>query len=149
MVNKNLSNTEMVEILLIEDNKADILLMQKALVKTDLKTSITVIRNGDDAIKYLTNNIIEHNNIPNLILLDLNLPKKDGFEVLKEIKSNNNLKRIPVIILTASSSKEDINKAYDMSANSYIVKPVKFRDFILVVQRLKDFWVNTVELPNV
>jgi chemotaxis family two-component system response regulator Rcp1 len=141
-------NMNLLDILLVEDNPGDVRLTQEALKENKLHNSLHVARTGMEAMAFLRR---EGEYVdaprPGLILLDLNLPKKDGREVLAEIKNDENLKRIPVVVLTTSKAEEDILKTYDLHANCYITKPVDLDRFIKVVQSIKDFWFAIVELP--
>lgn len=138
-----------VNILLIEDNEGDILLTLEAMKQARLCNEIEIVRDGDTALKYL-NKEAEFKNAktPDIILLDINLPKIDGLEILNHIKNDEKLKVIPVIMLTTSDSETDILKSYQNHANCYITKPVNFLNFIEVIQTIKDFWINIVQLPN-
>jgi len=138
-----------VEILLVEDNPGDVRLTQEALKESDVKSNLYSVMDGADAIKYLTKEG-EYANVkkPDLILLDLNLPKKDGKEVLSLIKSDEDLKLIPVVVLTTSNAESDIFKTYDLHANCYITKPVDFNHFIQVIKSIEEFWLNVVRLPS-
>jgi len=146
MENENVKKP--IEILLIEDNPADARLVVEVLKDSKIKNRIHVIEDGVNAMDYL-NQKGEYNKAPrpDIILLDLNLPKKDGRDVLKEIKGNSKLKCIPVVILTTSSTKEDINQTYNNHANCFITKPVDFDQFLKVVQSIEDFWLTGVKLP--
>ena len=138
----------MTNILLVEDNPADARLIEEVFKDTDLKNKIYVVKDGVEAMHFL-NNVNEYSNAPNpdIILLDLNLPRKDGREVLKEVKENENLKSIPIVILTTSSASEDVVKTYRNHANCYITKPVDFDQFLSVVTAIEDFWLKVVTLP--
>ena len=138
-----------IKILLVEDNEGDIVLTIQALKKANVANGFSVVRDGDEALKYLRK-IGEFENAvtPDLILLDINLPKIDGMEVLAEIKKDENLKIIPVVMLTTSDSENDIVKSYNNHANCYITKPVDFNKFMEVVQMIKDFWISIVKLPK-
>lgn len=137
-----------VDILLVEDNRGDVLLTEKALQDAKVRNNLYVARNGVDALRFLHKEG-EHAGAPrpDLILLDLNLPMKDGREVLAEIKGDPGLKRIPVVILTTSRAEEDILKAYDLNANCYVTKPVNFEQFMHVVRSIECFWLSIVKLP--
>lgn len=138
-----------IEILLVEDNPDDVLLTEEVLTEAKVKNHLHVVENGEEALDYLyKRGEYENVNRPDLILLDLNLPGKDGREVLVEVKENDDLKRIPVVILTTSRAEEDIFKMYQHHANAYITKPVDFDQFIKVVQTIEDFWLTIVRLPN-
>ena len=138
-----------VEILLIEDNPGDILLTQKSLSDSKLMNNLHVVKDGEEAIGYLHKEGGFANAIrPDLILLDLNLPKKSGHEVLEEIKSNKDLKCIPVVILSTSTSEKDILGSYNNYANCYIAKPVDLTQFQTIVKSIEDFWFSIVTLPT-
>ncbi len=137
-----------VEILLIEDNPADARLVVEVLKDSKIKNKIHVIEDGVTAMDYLhQEGNYKNTSRPDIIMLDLNLPKKDGREVLKEIKDHPKLKCIPVVILTTSSTREDINQTYSNHANCFITKPVDFDQFLKVVQSIEDFWLTGVRLP--
>jgi len=137
-----------IEILLVEDNPGDIRLTKEAFKIGKINNNMHVTMDGEEAMDFL-NRRGSHTDAPrpDIILLDLNLPKKDGREVLKEIKSDENLKSIPVVILTTSSSEEDILRTYDLHANCYITKPVDLDKFLAIVQMIEDFWLTVVKLP--
>lgn len=140
----------MAEILLVEDNPGDILLTMEAFKECVHKHNITPIKDGVEAIKYLKKQEKYKDAVtPDIILLDLNLPKKDGREVLNEIKADEKLKEIPVIILSTSKNENDIIKSYELNANCYISKPVELESFINVITEIENFWFNTVRLPNI
>jgi chemotaxis family two-component system response regulator Rcp1 len=137
-----------VNILLVEDNPADVLLTAEALREGGVSHELNVVNNGTDAIAYVrSQGKYSDSVLPDIILLDINLPKKNGFEVLAELKEDPELKRIPVIILTTSSAKQDIAKAYDLHANCYIVKPIELDDFFGILKSIEDFWFTIVKLP--
>lgn len=137
-----------VEILLVEDNPGDVRLTEEALKESKILNNLNVVYDGVEAMKYLKKEgEYENRKHPELILLDLNLPKKDGREVLAEIKEQDDLKRIPVVILTTSEADEDIMKTYNLHANCYITKPVDMEQFIKVVKTIGDFWFSIVKLP--
>jgi chemotaxis family two-component system response regulator Rcp1 len=135
-------------IFLVEDNKADIRLIQEALKTSLLPHQVITVRDGVEAMNYLHQEG-EYANAPrpDLILLDLNLPKKDGREVLAEIKSDPQLKRIPVVILTTSKNQDDIFHSYDLHANCYITKPRNLSQLFQIIQSIEDFWFSTATLP--
>ncbi len=137
------------EILLVEDNPGDVRLTEEALKESDIPTNVNVAVDGEQAISYL-NGEHEYANSPkpDLILLDLNLPKKNGLEVLEVIKEKERLKHIPVVIITSSEAEFDISKSYNLHANCYITKPVEFDDFNNVVQNIVKFWFSIVKLPK-
>ena len=137
-------------ILLVEDNEGDIILTLEAFKEAKIINSIDVVRDGELALRYLAKeNEYSKVDTPDLILLDINLPKIDGIEVLNAVKKDPKLCLIPVIILTTSDDEKDILKSYKASANCYITKPVNYNNFMDVIQTLKDFWINIVKLPNV
>ena len=137
-----------IEILLVEDNIGDIRLTQEAFKEIKINNVLHVVRDGEEAMKFLNHEgNYEDSPRPDLVLLDLNLPKKDGREVLAEIKSDPVLHRIPVVVLTTSDAETDIVKSYDLHANSYITKPVGLKAFVAVIKALEDFWFRTVKLP--
>jgi two-component system, chemotaxis family, response regulator Rcp1 len=136
-------NYKRVEILLIEDNPGDVRLTTEALHDGKFYNNLSIVGDGEEALAYLWKKGQYAKAIrPDLILLDLNLPKKDGRQVLEEIKSDIDLKRIPVVILTTSRAEEDIFKAYNFYANCYITKPIMFDEFIKVVKSIEDFWLK-------
>lgn len=138
-----------IEILMVEDNPGDIRLTQEALKKNKLKNVLHSVDNGVDALAYLRREgEFKTRNRPDLIILDLNIPKKNGMEVLKEVKEDPILRRIPVVILTSSRAEEDIIRGYSLHANCYITKPVDLGKFIEVVKVLDDFWLEIVRLPK-
>jgi chemotaxis family two-component system response regulator Rcp1 len=137
-----------VEILLVEDNPGDVRLTRESLKDSKLLNHISVVSDGEEAMAFLRREgeYVEAPR-PDLILLDLNLPKKDGREVLAEIKTDEQLRRIPVVILTTSSAEQDILKTYDLHANCYISKPVNLDQFSSVVRAIEEFWFTIVKLP--
>lgn len=137
-----------IEILLVEDNPGDIRLTREGLKEGRIFNNLSVVEDGVAAMAFLRREG-EYADAPHpdLILLDLNLPKKDGREVLKEIKSDPKLRRIPVVILTTSRAEEDIKGTYNQHANCYITKPVNFDQFVNVVKSIEDFWLTIVRLP--
>jgi two-component system, chemotaxis family, response regulator Rcp1 len=138
-----------VEILLVEDSPGDVRLTEEALKEAKVLNRLTVASDGVEAMEALRGQgRFTQTPRPDIILLDLNLPRKDGREVLKEIKNDPSLKRIPVVVLTTSRAEEDVVRAYDLHANCYITKPVDFRQFIAVVQSIEDFWLAVVKLPG-
>ena len=140
---------EVVEILLVEDNPGDVRLTQEVLRDGKVRNNMSVVMDGVDAISFLQQTG-EYAGAPrpDIILLDLNLPKKDGREVLAEIKADPNLKHIPVVVLTTSSAEQDIFRSYDLYANCYITKPVDLDQFIKVMKSIEDFWLTIVKLPR-
>ncbi len=138
-----------INILLVEDNPGDVRLTQEAFREGNMKVNLDVARDGVEAISYLRQDAMFPDAItPDLILLDLNLPKKDGREVLAEIKNDPDLKRIPVVVLTTSNAEADILKTYNLHVNCYINKPVDFDRFFEIVQKIEDFWLTTAVLPS-
>ena len=138
-----------IEILMVEDNPGDVRLTQEALREGKVRNHIHVLTDGVEALAYLRRQGRYANaSRPDVILLDLNLPKKDGREVLAEIKVDPNLLRIPVVILTSSEAEEDILKAYNLHANAYVAKPVGLEQFIAVVRQIEGFWLEIVKLPD-
>ncbi|PZX62835.1 response regulator [Hydrotalea sandarakina] len=134
-------------VLLVEDNEGDVLLTTEALRSGRLVKKISVVRDGKSAIDYLSDSANLSIELPDLILLDINLPKKSGHQVLQFIKNSENLKQIPVIMLTTSSAERDIETAYKNYANCFITKPVDVQDFINAVKEIENFWMNIVTLP--
>ncbi len=137
-----------IEILLVEDNPADVRLTIETLKEEKLRNNLNVVTDGVEALAFLRRQG-KHANAPrpDLILLDLNLPRKDGREVLDEIKTDENLKSIPVVVLTVSESEGDILKSYNAHANCYITKPLDLAQFSRVVKSIQDFWLSIVKLP--
>lgn len=139
-----------INILLVEDNPGDIRLTREVLKEGKIKNLLQVVTDGEQAIHYLKKvGDYKHAVTPDIILLDLNLPKKDGREVLSEIKADPRLLLIPVIVLTTSSAEKDILNMYSHHANCYITKPVDFTQFITVIQSIENFWLSIVILPVV
>lgn len=138
-----------VHILLVEDNEGDIVLTKDAFEEGKLKTQISVVKNGQDALDFLfQRGNFEKAEKPDLILLDINIPIINGLEVLHEIKTDERLKVIPIIILTTSSNEKDITKAYQNHTNSYIIKPIKFEDFLKAVLKIEEFWLQLSTLAK-
>jgi len=137
-----------VEILLVDDNPGDIRLTQEAFKESKIINNLNVVEDGAEAIDFLKK-VGKYENVstPDLILLDLNLPKKNGREVLAEIKEDKILKLIPVVILTISTAEEDILKSYKLHANCYITKPVDMNQFIKIVRSIENYWFSIVKLP--
>lgn len=138
-----------IEILLIEDNPGDVRLTREALQEGKIINSLSVVGDGEQAMDFLH----QRGNFaaaprPDLILLDLNLPRKDGREVLAEIKADPALRHIPVVVLTTSRAEQDILQSYNLHANCYITKPVDFQQFISVVESIQNFWLTVVKLPT-
>lgn len=138
-----------VEVLLVEDNPGDVRLTQEALKDGRVLVNLTVAADGVEAMEVLKRRGQYNEKVrPDLILLDLNLPKKNGREVLEEIKADEELKRIPVIVMTTSKAEQDIYKAYNLNANCYVTKPVDLDEFLNVVRSIEDFWLTIVTLPR-
>jgi chemotaxis family two-component system response regulator Rcp1 len=137
------------DVLLVEDNDADILLLKEALEETKNDIHPHVIHNGMQAILYLRgNDPYTDAPRPDLIILDLNLPRYNGFKVLTEIKQNDSLRQIPVVVFSTSQAREEINQCYQLNANCFITKPSNLDDFFEVVKKICDFWFSTVQLPD-
>jgi two-component system, chemotaxis family, response regulator Rcp1 len=138
-----------IELLLVEDSEPDVRLTQEALHEAKVKNRLWVVDDGVEALAFLRRQgQYAEMPRPDLILLDLNLPRKDGRQVLLEIKNDETLKRIPVVILTTSKNEEDVLRAYDLHANCYITKPVDFNRFMEVVKSIENFWLTVVRLPE-
>jgi two-component system, chemotaxis family, response regulator Rcp1 len=137
-----------IEVLLVEDNPGDVRLTREALKEGKVRNNLHVVADGVEAIAFLKKQGPFAGAVrPDVILLDLNLPRKDGREVLEEIKADASLRHIPVVILTSSQAEQDIVRAYDLHANCYVTKPVDFEQFITVVRSIEDFWFTIVKLP--
>lgn len=137
-----------IDILLVEDNPGDVRLTQEILKESKVRNNLMVVDNGLDALTLLRREGRYRDAArPELILLDLNLPRKDGREVLAEIKRDDQLRRIPVVILTTSKADEDVLRTYDLHANCYVTKPVGLEQFVTVVKSIHDFWLAIVKLP--
>ncbi len=142
-------NLNFIRILLIEDNPGDVRLIRESLKENKFFAELKVISDGEEAMEYLKETIQStENGLPDIILLDLNLPKKDGRDVLKEIKQDEELKKIPVIVLTSSKAEEDILRSYQNYANCFISKPVDLDNFIKVISTIENFWLTIVKLPE-
>src|SRR3712207_4221886 len=138
-----------VEVLLVEDNPGDVRLTQEALKEGRVMVNLTVAADGVEAMEILNRKgEYKEKPRPDLILLDLNLPKKNGREVLLEIKADAELRRIPVIVMTTSKAEQDVHRAYNLNANCYITKPVDLDEFLNVVRSIEDFWLTIVTLPR-
>ncbi len=137
-----------IEILLVEDNAGDARLTVEILKDAKVRNNLSRVADGVEALEYLRRGgRYSQAPRPDLILLDLNLPRKDGREVLAEIKADDNLRRIPVVVLTTSDAEEDILRAYNLNANCYVTKPVDLDQFLRVVKTIKEFWLTIVKLP--
>ena len=143
-----MDNGKLIEILLVEDNPGDVRLTLEAFREGKVRNKINVVNDGIDALAYLRKEgKYADVSRPDVILLDLNLPRKDGREVLEEIKKDPNLSRIPVVILTTSQAEQDVLQTYNLHANCYITKPVDLEQFTTVVKSIDTFWFNVVKLP--
>jgi CheY-like chemotaxis protein len=137
-----------VEVLLVEDNPGDVRLTQEAFRNNKIHIHLSVVEDGVEAMAYLRREGRYSGAVlPDLILLDLNLPRKDGRKVLEDVKGDSELRRIPVVILTTSTAEQDILKTYEFHANCYITKPVDFEQFLRVVKAIEDFWLTIVKYP--
>ena len=137
------------ELLLVEDNPGDVRLTREALKSGEVAVNLNVARDGVEALDFLRRRgTFAAAPVPDLILLDLNLPRKNGREVLSEIKSDPELRRIPVLVMTTSRADQDINRAYSLNANCYITKPMDLDEFLRIVRSIEDFWLKTVTLPS-
>ena len=138
-----------IEILLVEDNLGDVRLTQESLGEAKVRNNMIVASDGIEAMTYLRREgEYADATRPDLILLDLNLPRMNGFEVLDAIKEDSDLKRIPVVVLTTSQAEQDIIRSYNLYANAYVTKPVDLEQFIHVIKSIEDFWLEVVKLPN-
>jgi chemotaxis family two-component system response regulator Rcp1 len=144
-----MKNYKPINILLVEDSLADIRLTQEVFKEGKINNILNVVMDGEEALLYLRKSG-KYKNVetPDLVLLDLNIPKKDGRQVLADIKTDNNLKVIPVIILTTSAAEQDIFNTYSHHANCYIMKPVNLEQFIKVIRSIEEFWLTIVKLPK-
>lgn len=138
-----------IQILLAEDNPDDVELMREALVESKLDIGVHAVSDGVEAMAFLRRETpYENAPKPDLLLLDLNMPRKDGREVLKEVRADSNLRGLPVVILTTSQAEQDISDAYELCANCYVSKPVDFEQFMKVVGAIEQFWFTIVKLPT-
>ncbi|MBU2995272.1 response regulator [Cellulophaga baltica] len=138
-----------ITILLVEDNEGDVLLTTEALADCKITNKLKVVNDGEEALNFIfKKGEFENEPTPNMILLDVNLPKKNGHEVLQKIKSSDEYRHIPIIMLTTSSSVVDVKKAYANYANCFITKPVESHHFINAVKEIESFWINIVQLPK-
>jgi len=138
-----------IEVLLVEDDPGDVLMTREAFEEHKVRNRLTVVSDGAEALAYLRREG-EYADAPrpDLVLLDLNLPRRDGREVLAEVKADDDLRRIPVVVLTTSQAEEDIVRSYDLHANAYVTKPVDFERFVQVVRSIDDFYFTIVRLPS-
>ncbi len=145
----DMSNTEPIEILLVEDNPGDARLAAEALNENKVRNNLYHVKDGVEAMRFLRRQA-EYADVPlpDLVLLDLNLPRKDGHEVLKEMKGDAELRPIPVVVLTTSAAERDLIKSYNLHANAYVVKPIGLDEFVEVVQAIEEFWLSIVKLPR-
>ena len=144
-----ISDMRPIEILLVEDNPGDVRLTQEALGEAKVRNNLAVARDGVEALSYLRREApFEDAARPDMVLLDLNLPRKDGREVLAEIKADPELRRLPVVVLTTSSAEKDVLESYNLYANCYITKPVDLDQFVSIVSSIEDFWLTIVKLPT-
>jgi CheY-like chemotaxis protein len=138
-----------IEVLLVEDDPGDVLLTKEAFADNKVKNNLNIVSDGEEATAYLRRQgVYADAPRPDLILLDLNLPRKDGREVLRDIKADPDLRSIPVVVLTTSEADEDILNSYALHANAYVTKPVDFDSFIRIVRQIDDFFVTVVKLPR-
>jgi CheY-like chemotaxis protein len=144
-----MENPRPIEVLLVEDSEGDIRLTKEAFLDADVRVNLSVARDGEQAMAFLRRQG-QYANAPqpSLILLDLNMPRKDGREVLAELKSDPELKMIPVVVLTTSDAESDVSKSYGLHANGYVTKPVDLGKFLDVIHRIEDFWLDLVRLPR-
>jgi CheY-like chemotaxis protein len=142
------SSSEPIEVLLVEDDPGDVLMTQEALADYKIANRLSVVTNGEDAIAYMRREgQYADAPRPDLVLHDLNLPRRNGREVLREIKDDPDLRRIPVVILTTSEAEEDVLASYQLHANAYVRKPVGFTEFVEAVRAIDDFFITVVRLP--
>jgi CheY-like chemotaxis protein len=138
-----------IEVLLVEDDPGDVLLIREAFEFNKVHNNLNVVNDGEQALDYLRGiGAYEGSTRPDLVLLDLNLPRKDGREVLAEAKSDPDLRAIPIVVLTTSEAEEDVLKSYQLHANAYVTKPVDFQRFVSIVRQIDDFFVSVVRLPS-
>ncbi len=138
-----------VEVLLVEDNVGDVRLTQEALREAKVHNNLSVVNDGVEAMAFLRREgKYSQAPKPDLVLLDLNMPRKDGRQVLAEVKADPELRRIPIVVLTTSKAEEDIIRSYELHANSYVTKPVDFEQFMKVVQSIEGFWLTVVKFPS-
>jgi len=137
-----------IDVLLVEDDPGDVLMTQEAFKDYKIANTLNVVTNGEDAIAYLRKEgRFADVRTPDLVLLDLNLPRRDGREVLRDVKGDPELRRIPVVVLTTSDAEDDILASYDLHANAYVRKPVDFEQFVAAVRAIDDFFITVVRLP--
>jgi len=149
MSDHGLDQAQPIQILLVEDDPGDVLITREALEQSKVANDLHCVSDGEEAIQYLRQEgEYAGVGVPDLILLDLNLPRRDGREVLAEVKADPALRRIPVVVLTTSQAEEDVLRSYDLHANAYVTKPVDFEQFVQVVRQVDDFFFTVVRLPN-
>ena len=137
-----------IDVLLVEDDPGDVVLVTEAFEHNKVTNTLHTVQDGVEALQFLRREPpYEDAPVPDLILLDLNLPRKDGREVLQEVKADDELRRIPVVVLTTSKAEEDVLRSYDLHANAYVTKPVDFERFISVIRQIDEFFVSVVKLP--
>ena len=138
-----------IEVLLVEDDEGDVLMTREALDEGKVFNRLSVVGDGVEAVSYLRRSGQYADAVrPDLVLLDLNLPKRDGRQVLEEVKSDPDLRRIPVVVLTTSEAEEDVLRSYDLHANAYVTKPVDFERFVEVIRQIDEFFISVVRLPG-
>lgn len=138
-----------IEVLLVEDDPGDVLLIREAFDFNKVHNNLNVVNDGEQALAYLRREGEYSGSLrPDLVLLDLNLPRKDGREVLAEVKADETLRAIPIVVLTTSEAEEDVLKSYQLHANAYVTKPVDFERFVSIVRQIDDFFVSVVRLPS-
>lgn len=138
-----------ISVLLVEDDPGDVVLVTEAFEHNKVSNVLHTVQDGVEALAFLRREApYEDAPVPDLVLLDLNLPRKDGREVLEEVKDDERLRRIPVVVLTTSKAEEDVLRSYDLHANAYVTKPVDFERFIEVVRQIDEFFVSVVKLPG-
>ena len=141
--------TKPVDILLVEDNPSDVRLIQEAFQEAQLDVNLRVAKDGAEAIAFFQSPLADADEfLPELVILDLNLPKRSGREVLAKLKSESSTRPIPVVMLTTSNAQNDVADCYQLHANCYIIKPLDFEEFVQVVHSIERFWLNTVRLPR-
>ena len=149
MTDHGLDQAQPIQILLVEDDPGDVLITREALEQSKVANDLHCVSDGEEAIQYLRQEgEYAGVGVPDLILLDLNLPRRDGREVLAEVKADPALRRIPVVVLTTSQAEEDVLRSYDLHANAYVTKPVDFEQFVRVVRQVDEFFFTVVRLPN-
>jgi CheY-like chemotaxis protein len=141
--------SEPIEVLLVEDDPGDVLMTQEAFKDYKIANKLTVVTNGEDAIAYLRKQgRFAEVRTPDLVLLDLNLPRRNGREVLRDVKGDPELRRVPIVVLTTSDAEEDVLASYDLHANAYVRKPVDFERFVAAVRAIDEFFITVVRLPT-